>query len=484
MNSSKSFTNNPVEHLLLTGGQRWLMDEMTTAKRPGWNTIEFLIKTKKAMNESAMERAFYFLLNKYENLRVRILRKEGRWVQEVYATEEVSPFVTYDFSCEDRQQQLDRVKQVCIRTRDWLLPESGNLFKIVFFKFSNEEGRIWFCMHHVVSDFMSMLLLSNEFMIVYNSIVSGKELSRKTVRDYRRWLYMVNGYSRDVILPSELKYWLSLPWERAGILPSDYPERFYNEDIVRKAMSGKLMIESYRNKVYMMDQKDTVALTSRYGNDFENILIAAFFLTLAKRFRLNWLDLNVFHSGRNILPQDYDINVNRLIGFLASLRAMLLRKPDCENVLLDVENVVEQIKNIPNGGKGFSLIGDQIDDSQLKTSFTGLRRRPEVLLNYIGMIETDYSNDEYELIQKGTEDIGFNSYPGEIRTTVFECLVGIKQSRLFFEVVYSEEYFKTETMDEVAEMLVSTLKEIIFLENRSENSVTNSVASLPLHAEV
>src|ERR1019366_6935039 len=124
----------PAETLPLTISQKWILSEIAHFQRPGWVTIEFQARTKEPMDKWEMTESACYLADKYETLRVKFSRKEGQWVQEVYPLSEALPFEQYDFPGEDMAGKMSRIKEVCIKERDGLLPEKGNLIRILFFK--------------------------------------------------------------------------------------------------------------------------------------------------------------------------------------------------------------------------------------------------------------------------------------------------------------------------------------------------------------
>ena len=444
-----------MEYLPLTNPQKWLMNEMQKFERPGWVTIEFMVMTKVPMDEKAMKESILYLVNKYESLRVKIISKEGQWVQEIYPLSEADPFAAYDLSQQDQQSQKEALKEICIQERNALLPGRGDLIRLLFFKFSENEGRIWFCMHHVISDLVTVFIVSREFLAIYNSIIKNNVLKWHTVKDYRKWLYIVEGYCRDVLLPTELDYWLSLPWEKTRLIPTDYPDRFYNDDIVIDAIHNKRLVGTYRTANYWIDQEETSKLFSRCGAEFENILIAVFSLAVANCKKLDWLDIHVMNSGRSILSPEYEVNVNRVVGYISLVRAILLKMPAGDNLYLNIQDLIGQIKSIPNAGLGFNLIYPHIKDDALQTAFLNLRKEP-ILFNYLGRVDLNYGNEQCEMVE---EDIGQDLYTAEIRDTLLESVIGIKKNQLFFTINYTEAYFKASTIQEIIHSMVSILRE-------------------------
>lgn len=455
----------------MTGAQKWLLNEMSKMKYPGWAAIEFTVKTKVPMNEDALKKSAYYLLDKYENLRVKIFNRDGQWIQELYPLAEAEPFACYDFSKEEPHKRVGKMKQICMRIRELLLPANGNLIRILFFKFSENEGRIWFYMHHVISDFVSALLVSSEFMHAYNSVVHNRELKRQAVKEYRKWQYVVEGYSRDVLLPSEFDYWISLPWDKIKVLPSDFPEKFGSDEAIIEAINSKRLINSYKSNSHLMEEEETFRLVNKYGGEFESILMAVFFTALAHQMKIDWLDITASYSGRSILPFDYAVNESRLVGYLADVRVLLLQNPGTENIYSDVHRVIDQIGTIPNNGIGYRLIFEHIRNEQLKKSFVNLRKNPQVLFNYLGRANTTINNEHYELIK---ENIGQDDYPQEIKNSIFECVAGINHGQLYISLSYIDEYHKETTAIAILRSMVDLLRQLLS-ESKNETGSFNKV---------
>ena len=434
---------DPMEYLPLTHGQKWWLGEMPGLKNPGWYNIEFLVRTLQAMDEAAIRKSVDYIVCKYESLRVRLIKKDGQWLQNVYPLSEADAFAAYDLSAYDPAARTEMIRRICIQERDGLLAERGNLVRILFFKFSGSEGRLWFCLHHLVSDFVSVLIVSGEFMAAYNSLVQGRTLKLQTMKEYRKWLYMVDGYCRDVLLPAELEYWLSLPWERAKVLPSDHPKKFYDDEIIISAIRDKTIVHTYREITQWMDKEATLQLYGRYGAGFEDVLIAVFFMAIADQKDVDWLDITVCNAGRNILPAEYGINVNNLLGWLSTTRALLLARPATGDLQSDIRHIVDQIRQVPNGGIGFIQISDHIGDAVLKETYFRQRQQAPIFFNYLGRVNTNFSNDLYETVQ---EDTGRGLHGWEIRNNLLACDIGITNNQLFMTISYSEEYFEAGTI--------------------------------------
>jgi non-ribosomal peptide synthase protein (TIGR01720 family) len=446
MSSSLNPGYTPIEYLPLTSGQVYSMNEMQKIRRPGWYTIEFLLKTKLPMNIPALKEAVYYLTDKYESLRVRIFDKNSEWVQEVYPLDEATPFTSYDLSGEDAGDRKETVKSVCIQERDGFLPERGNLFRVIFFKLSEKEGRLWFCLHHVISDFGSVFILAGEFLATYNQILQGRELKWEKLIEYRKWLYLVEGYIRDTLLPAELGYWISRPWDKVKFLPSDYPDIFQTGNGISDTVQNIKKAGGFRSENYWIDQDVTMKLFVRFGPDFENFLMAVIFLSIAKQRKVNCLHINACNSGRHILPPEYGINVYKLSGYLAITKVLVLEDPDTGSFLSDIQYVLEQIRDVPNGGIGFCQIEDHVRNEMDKNNDFDLTRQCEIYFNYLGRVGSNLDDKLYELAD---DDTGLDLNEKEIHGTLLDFLVGVDNNRLFFKIAFCEGYLSEGTIDEM-----------------------------------
>ena len=436
-----------MEYLSLTHTQKWALAEMMTLTFPGWWCIEFLIKTKTRMNESAMEEAVNYVMNKHESLRVRFSNTGDGWLQEVYPVSEAKTFFSYDLSEENDDSRQERLTEICRKERDFFFLEYGNLVKVIYFKFPGDQGRIWLYVHHVIADLVSTQIILRDFMATYNAIIQGKELEWHTARDYRKMLYLMDGYCQDVLLPSQLNFWISLPWQKAAAIRSDYPELFPNISTIRLAISSGRLVEFYKEEVLVITGELTSGIIRRSGSDLESVLIAAFFLAVAGTLEMDWLDMDVISSGRNILPPDYGINLFNLVGFLSVNRAVLLKRPvraDPESAIADL---IDQIKMIPAGGIGYYLVRRSIKNKWYKSSFERLRAPPFIHFNYLGRTDANFDHDLYEIVH---EDHGrYGEGYGQVQNNVIECMCWIKENRLFFRVSYCEAILRKCTIQKI-----------------------------------
>jgi non-ribosomal peptide synthase protein (TIGR01720 family) len=436
----------PVQYLPLTSAQIYNMDEIQKLERPGWYTVEFLLKTKAPMNVPAMKESIYYLVDKYETMRVRFFGKEGQWVQEIYPLSEADPFASHDLSNDDPTSRMETMKSICMKERDGFVAEEGNLIRILFFKFSETEGRLWFSLHHVISDFGSVFMLWTEFLAAYDRILQGRELKWQTSIEYRKWMYLSEGYIRDILLPAELGYWVSRPWHKVKFLPSDYPEIFHIGNGIADAVRDIKTTGSFRLDTYWIEQDVITKLFDKFGADVENFLLAVFFLAVAKQRKVDCLHMKACNSGRYILPAEYGINVSKVLGCLAVTRVMVLEDPDSGDLLSDIQHVLGQVKDIPSGGAGFFQIEAHIRKEMEKTGDYEYTKQAEIYFNYMGRVDSNLDHERFELVE---EDTGLNLNDKAIHGNLLDLMVGIDGNRMILKIFFCEQYFADGAIEEI-----------------------------------
>jgi|GEM_PF-1215818 len=451
MHRSSDMESNRQGYLPLTNAQRWLMGELPQLERPGWVNIEFLVKTKKPIHEPLLREAVLYLMEKYENLRVRATSRGGRPLQQIFPAAESDPFESFDLSEEDAHGQQRTIRQICMHERDCLLPERGRLMRVLFFKFSPGEGRIWFCLHHLVADFVSVVSLSGELLTSYHSLLQGTPLRKKAAIEYRRWVYLLEGYIRDRLIPWQKDYWTSLPWEKAELVPTDYPEKYSSDKDITEAIRYKKLIPYYRYMDFQLEEETTFMLINRYGNDLEILLIAVFFLAIARQRKMTWMDLAVSTSGRNTLPAEYMAGLEvPTVGFMAVIRVYLLNDTGLSDTHEAIAEVMRQIRAVPGDATGYAYIGDQLSDEEERKAFKRLRRNPQILFNYLGKTGKRLNNEQYEIVD---EDLGRNAYPEEIKNSLLECIAGFNEGGLHVNLCYIEDYLKPATIGNILRLM-------------------------------
>jgi tyrocidine synthetase-3 len=205
----------------------------------------------------AFYRAFQMLLEKHEILRTLFVEKNGVPKQRVLPIEEVNlPVENHDFRNSEDKEGL--FKQLAQKQMKQLFDLSeAPLFRVNLVRMETSGNLFMFAMHHIISDAVSMGILYQEVLNIYDSNTKGQYHQLKPLRihykDYAAWQ---NQQLAEKSFKIHKEYWLR---QLEGVgqnleLPLDYdrPEiPNYNGDIVPfivdKERTGKLKLFGQQN---------------------------------------------------------------------------------------------------------------------------------------------------------------------------------------------------------------------------------------------
>ncbi|MFD3262299.1 amino acid adenylation domain-containing protein, partial [Paenibacillus lentus] len=168
------------------------------------------------LDEGRLEEAFRRLIQRHEILRTSFEMREGEPVQLIH--EEV-PFhmeraVISDGELESQVEQFVRPFNLA----------SAPLLRAEFIRVKDSETFILFDIHHIISDGITLNIISEELMTFY----SGRELPERQIH-YKDFSYWQLDEARQKELERQRNYWLERYSDRLPLLniPTDYPRPPY-----------------------------------------------------------------------------------------------------------------------------------------------------------------------------------------------------------------------------------------------------------------
>ncbi|MBU3166295.1 non-ribosomal peptide synthetase, partial [Clostridium estertheticum] len=161
-----------------------------------------------------MQEAFIKLINRHETLRTSFYTKADKIVQRINETNEIQ-FEIEKIEIKNEEEVKEKFEEF-IRPFDL---EKAPLLRVGIIKLEKERHIMFFDMHHIASDGVSMSILTKEFSKLY----SGKDLGEIKVqyKDYSEW-QLKKRESED--FKKQEQYWLKEFSDEVPVLslPTDY----------------------------------------------------------------------------------------------------------------------------------------------------------------------------------------------------------------------------------------------------------------------
>ena len=165
------------------------------------------------LNIEKVKDVFSILYNRHESLCTRFIKREGEYYQVIDKNKQ--PCINY------QKCTLDEVDQ---RIQETIIPMDlmkSDMLQIFIYEISKNEFVMAINMHHIISDGVSVAILLNEFVMLYD----GKRLPdlKVTYKDYSAWQ---KKYLYSKKMKEQENYWLDIYKDDIPVInfPFDYPK--------------------------------------------------------------------------------------------------------------------------------------------------------------------------------------------------------------------------------------------------------------------
>ncbi|OOM76971.1 gramicidin S synthase 2 [Clostridium puniceum] len=299
------------------------------------------------------------------------------------------------------------------------------LFRVGYFETLEGEKILCFDIHHIIGDGHSVEILLNEFSELYD----GNEIMEESVsyKDYCEWYYE-QGFE------SQKDYWIEEleNFNTMESLPIDFNLDLENRD-------GKLS--------FQLDEELCVELrklSEKYKITVYNLLLTAYFILLNKYSNEEDIVVGIPFIGRE------HPNIKDMIGLFVKnlpLRMSMKNSNDFFTLALAIKNKL--ISHFENSSVDFNEVLDEVSHrKKISNQF-----QYETVFIYQGDKINNFSTKSFdaELIDIATDNSKF-----DIIWEVFK-----NDYRYNFEICYSGQKFRKETITRIFDKFQFILKQII-----------------------
>ncbi|AUX27628.1 hypothetical protein SOCEGT47_082240 [Sorangium cellulosum] len=436
----------------LTPLQRWYLEQVDHRGRPErWN-VNLLLEVTAPLDLDRLGRAALHVVNRHEALRARFERAPGGFRQRIDPPFTEAPFSSVDLSGLPEEERAAALERRCDRLQDGHALDRGRLFQIVYFRWDEAgRGRLWLNAHHLVVDWMSIVLVARDLQATYDQLAAAAEPRLPPVgTSIGRWARALERWVQDELVPAERGYWLGLPWGEIDLLPADHPSTRH-----------LYTVASIRDHWASLPEGESRALLrevpARLGVSTESALIAALLRGVTGWTGRAWQDVMVLHAGRDLMPHRPDLDVSRTVGWLSAERVLVLRRPSAREPVAALLDLSQQIERVPSGGHGYNLLRYLGGDAELSAALGRLRKRPGILFNYQGQIDEPGPGS---MMRMATESTGYDEPATNLRFNLLECHVLVRGGQLVFRWRYSANVHELATVQRLAADVIAFLRDV------------------------
>lgn len=318
----------------------------------------------------------------------------------------------------------------------------------------------------MIIDGFSLQIISEDIATACQQLLENRpvRLPERTT-PVKDWIARLEEYANSDELEREAQYWLGVPWSDMPKLPADFPGGEY-----------KRYVGSHAEVPSSLSEEDTLRLMNdpprRHGVSTFDAISAALVATMSAWLQNDNVPLCVHGSGRNVLPDMEGMDLSRTVGWLSYRRLVLLQKPGTEDLLSLLKSVSMQLKTLPNQGTAFGILSTYNRNDDVREKLNAIPV-PQVWLNYTGVHTPEKEGDrplrEFTLDKfiwtppEGGAPRNIQvpfMHPDNQEAWYILLNCGIRNSRFYVNWRYSENLYRRETIEALAENYLSVLRAI------------------------
>lgn len=438
LKEDKYISINPVEkreyYKLSSAQKRMYILQQIDVKNTAYN-ISDMYMLEEEVNKSKIEGIFKKMMTRHETLRTSFLEINGEPFQRIH--ENVNFKIEYydvsEIDIEGTGENFKKIKDKFTRAFDlFQVP----FFRVCLIKIFQKKYILMIVMHHVISDFVTQDLLSDEFNTIY---AGGKKADlRLQYKDYSEWQ---NHLIKIGKIKEQENYWLNVLEGELPILntPTDYirPEiQSFQGDFVN----------------FKIDKNDRLALKSialREGVTDQIIMLAVFNIFLSKTCGQNDIILGTPVIGRS------HIDLENIVGIF--INTIVLRNFPSES-----KSFLEFLKEV----KENSLKAYENQDYQFEDIVSNLlvKRNPgrnpffDVMFEVRNVIRNNVDLN-------GANSNGFDNHlnkliDSSVKIDMYWCGADMDEC-LYFTISYDTKLFKKKSIEKFVKWFKEVIKQII-----------------------
>ncbi|MCK4258962.1 MAG: amino acid adenylation domain-containing protein [Halanaerobiales bacterium] len=433
----------PLGYYELSSAQkRMYLLQQFDVKSTGYN-IPVIFTIEGDLDIARLEKIFKVLTEKHQVLRTSFVTQDNNILQRIHNE--------IDFNVEyiEKTDQLSK-KIINNEVKEFIRPFDlceAPLFRVRVTKFREVRYLLMFDIHHIISDGVSMGILVNEFISLYE----GKKTSKLRIqyKDYAIWQ---NKLLQSGVLKNQEEYWLNQFSDEISVL--NLPTDYFSTNV------GDVTAVSRRPKVQSFEG-DTIFFT------FNRELTNGLKRIIKKTNRTMYM---VLLSGVNILLAKYSGQNDIVVGSPIAGRP----HADLENIIGMFVNTLA-MRNKPEGSKTYEKFLSEVSENALK-AYENQDYQFEELVNRLNIQRTliprdlsrnplfdvmfsmqNFNNEELRI-----ENLELKSYNYNHRISKFDISIAAieKDEEITLNLSYNIKLFKRETVERMILHLRNIYREV------------------------
>ncbi|MDN4080838.1 non-ribosomal peptide synthase/polyketide synthase [Paenibacillus polymyxa] len=320
--------------------------------------------------------------------------------------------------------------------------EDGPLFKLGLFH-CNDGDHLLIVIHHLLVDGVSWRILFEDIATGYEQALNGKAIVLPQKTDsYLVWSEQAAKYAAGPALDEERSYWQQIEETMLAPLPKDEDQE-----------PGTIRDTESVTVTWSAEETDLLLRQANraYHTETNDLLLTALGAAIQRWTGMEQILVNLEGHGREMIVPDLDIT--RTVGWFTTQYPVLLNVQGGQEVSAQIKRIKENLREVPHKGIGYGLLKYMAPEKGTRFSV-----EPEVSFNYLGQFDQDLEGNALSL---STHSVGKALSDHTPQQYALDVNGMIAEGQLSLTITYSNRQYRKETVSHFAELLQSSLSEVI-----------------------
>ncbi|HKR50295.1 MAG TPA: non-ribosomal peptide synthase/polyketide synthase [Pseudonocardiaceae bacterium] len=424
----------------LTPIQRWFF---ATYGALSHFTQSVAVELTEDLDGDALSVSMDALVVHHPALRMRFVRVEGEWCQDVTPAETGELLRRYDLSDLDEGDRRAVMVEAAVAAQSGLDIANGPLLQAVLFGFGpGRRPQLFIAIHHLVIDGVSWRILLGDLEAAYHQARGARPVEWEPAgTPFTQWAHRLRAHVQAGRLDADLAYWSTVPHETWPDLPT--------------TRDGANTAGSSRAVSVRLGRDDTDALLHRvpavYRTQINDVLLSALGRVLSTWTGRDRVLVALEGHGREEILEG--VELSRTVGWFTSQFpvALAVSSADWGELL---KSVKEQLRAIPHRGLSYGALRYLSSDSGLPAD-----PQPQICLNYHGQWDATTGSDG--LYRGSAGALAPDHAPESIRPYLLDVVGVVAAGELELSWTYSENVHDEATIARLAAELFEALRQIV-----------------------
>jgi non-ribosomal peptide synthase protein (TIGR01720 family) len=427
----------------LTPIQHWFFENVTTEPQC-WNQAP-LYKVSVPVKRVLLERVVQRLVDHHDALRSGFPMADGARWQDYARLLQEPPVAWVELQSNDAQDYLARIRGYAEIAHGEFDLDHGPLIRFAYFSTpEDKEDYLLIVAHHLVIDAVSWHVLIEDLETLLDGMEKGKAvvLPAKTTA-LKEWASRLAQFAESHSLMDQSAHWATqdchyeLPVDIAGGASENHVDSAFTITVDLDASGTRDLLNE---------------VPQAFRTRINDALLAALTMTFTAWGKTESVRFELEGHGREHIFDDVDLS--RTIGWLTTVYPVVLRTSNDDDIGDLLKSVKEQLRSIPGNGIGYGLLRYLRQDPALKD----IPGAP-ILFNYMGQVdEPSKSSGRLTAVAR---NVGPARAGSGRRIYLIEINGRIEHGHLALDWTASDRVHRRETIDELAQLYLASLRRII-----------------------